>query len=443
MISNVILVLLSITLFVIIIEKFRNELFNQFKEIMSNGTARAAPESKKRRKRRDGVGGEEGEASGAASLKSSPNKKKVSRRNKKDSPELRPRRRASQTYFFKYQLARNPLKAEEEDLKLALWASLQQCNGNPKTNGKTTNSKTSHNNNNNNNHSNDGNHHTNNNSNNLLHQHNNHASSKTHNHSKQPPDKKLSKSYSSHNHNHHNNHISSSATISAVTTAATTKPVADEEYLEKYRPETEDFLAFICFRSTAPNFQNSPNATTATTENATNISSSIGTNDTTTTTYSNATTNTMNSSTATSNWDGAKIDGIMDNVNSPNGNNNNISSATNINNNHNHIMNNNRRPTRQSPRLASSQRKISENDMMNTAYDNSINYEEDMKKASIALEDMAQEINSSDEISNRISRLSSSPYKNNKHLVKGLMTREFAGAFADEETIFESISNKL
>lgn len=91
-----------------------------------------------------------------------------------------------------------------------------------------------------------------------------------------------------------------------------------------------------------------------------------------------------------------------------------------------------------------------------------------MERASIALEDMAHEIHSSDGIkdeplaqessgcstttasastntsanvgTNNKSNITS-PYKNNKHLVKGLMTREFAGAFADEDTIFESISN--
>lgn len=220
-----------------------------------------------------------------------------------------------------------------------------------------------------------------------------------------------------------------------------------------------------------------------------------------------------------------------------------------------------RHPTRQSPRLATRQsirqqqkqlatatgtnsvRKylISENDIhvknincnnsiisqfhnntsnsISTAYDNSIDYEEDVKRASIALEDMAQEIShqqqaisnsssSSDsnnnnnnftstkskgnsktnhsinhydrdelaqnhcpsKVTNDLSNchhtrksiqdnkhagaldkdssmhsnhssLTTSPFKNNKHLVKGLMTREFAGAFADEETIFESISH--
>jgi hypothetical protein len=103
-----------------------------------------------------------------------------------------------------------------------------------------------------------------------------------------------------------------------------------------------------------------------------------------------------------------------------------------------------------------------------TAYDSQINYEEDIKKAQIALEDMAQEINGSDsnESATQMSQRQSnqqqqdapskavadgdclspngkllSPLKNNKHLVKGLMTREFAGAFADEEIIFESIKN--
>jgi hypothetical protein len=103
-----------------------------------------------------------------------------------------------------------------------------------------------------------------------------------------------------------------------------------------------------------------------------------------------------------------------------------------------------------------------------TAYDNQITYEEDIKRAQIALEDMAHEINGQEvaepatqsghrqngqQQQHASSRTIAdggslspngkllSPFKNNKHLVKGLMTREFAGAFADEEIIFESIKN--
>lgn len=45
----------------------------------------------------------------------------------KSSIGTRPKRRASQTHFFKYQLANDPWRAEEEDLRLALLESLQQC----------------------------------------------------------------------------------------------------------------------------------------------------------------------------------------------------------------------------------------------------------------------------------------------------------------------------
>lgn len=218
------------------------------------------------------------------------------------------------------------------------------------------------------------------------------------------------------------------------------KEPPDEDYLRKYKPETEDFLTFICFRTTAPN-------------------------------------KTMDHELLTNGQDDSNNNCTTPNINFNNSNNNRITDKqlpdpqnlkqctstlyklTNINNsptsNDHYSPNNHRRPTRQSPRLASSNRKISENESSNhtmgtsaTAYDNSITYEEDMKRASIALEDMAQEINSSDDIHNEVAQNSpdcisklSSPYKNNKHLVKGLMTREFAGAFADEDTIFESISN--
>lgn len=276
----------------------------------------------------------------------------------RQSIEHRPRRRASQTYFFKYQLARNPLKAEEEDIKQALLASLQQCNSNgtKSKSGKSGNSSNNQNNNNKNN------------SKERLASKKKRSAPSTPSKQIEIKDSKPIHPPSPDSSQYHMNFLPY--------TPLQRKEPPDEDYLKKYKPETEDFLTFICFRTTAPKYLKQ-----------------------------------ITNETATIN--GAELT-------SPN---------------------NHRRPTRQSPRLASSNRKISA-----TAYDNSISYEEDMKRASIALEDMAQEINSSDDINNEvaqdyISKKSSSPYKNNKHLVKGLMTREFAGAFADEETIFESISN--
>lgn len=51
------------------------------------------------------------------------------------SSKCRPRRRAAKTHFFKYQLANNPTRAEENDLKRALQESLeeQKCTSNGKT----------------------------------------------------------------------------------------------------------------------------------------------------------------------------------------------------------------------------------------------------------------------------------------------------------------------
>lgn len=289
-------------------------------------------------------------------------KKNQKKGNNKSSPELRPRRRASQTYFFKYQLARNPLKAEEEDLKLALLASLQQC-GNSTSTSSTTSDSQQHD---------------------DSQQHINQLELQQQQQQQQLPQTIL---------NNQQLHEDQRSTPSS--------KGCDEDYLKKYRPETEDFLTFICFRITADS-------------NNMKFSDKI----------SNDSHNHLKRSSSPQ-----KL----------NNNNNNTNSSP----------SNRRRPTRQSPRLASSNRKISENDSSNltsnTAYDNSINYEEDMKRASIALEDMAQEINSADDIHNEIAQNSSVSVsklsKNNKHLVKGLMTREFAGAFADEKIIFERISN--
>lgn len=233
------------------------------------------------------------------------------------------------------------------------------------------------------------------------------------------------------------------------------KEPPDEDYLKKYKPETEDFLTFICFRTTAPNYQSRPLAEPL-------IANGIEDSNGTTTSINTTNSNSMNFNHHSRIMDNKQVPNDLNNLKSQTTistlskfSNNTINSPTIID--HHFSPNNHRRPTRQSPRLASSNRKISENESSNhttmgtstTAYDNSITYEEDMKRASIALEDMAHEINSSDNINHEIaqsspdciSKSSSSPYRNNKHLVKGLMTREFAGAFADEETIFESISN--
>lgn len=264
--------------------------------------------------------------------------------------------------------------------------------------------------------------------------------------------------YRNHNSNdyNHNAHLSSSTANFNTTsrnqyfipyspyTPLQKKEPPDEDYLKKYKPETEDFLTFICFRTTAPNYQNRP-----TSELVTN-GFGDDTNSTTTTIITN------NQGTSNNRINDKLMSNDTHNLNqrptSPSKTTNNINGSPTI----DFRYKIHRPPTRSSPRLASSSKKISEKEGLfhslgtsNTACDNSMTYEEDMKRASIALEDMAQEINSSDGIKNEIaqdspdciSKSSTSPYKNNKHLVKGLMTREFAGAFADEETIFESISN--
>lgn len=340
------------------------------------------------------------------------------RGNSKSSPELRPRRRASQTYFFKYQLARNPLKAEEEDLKLALLASLQQCGSSTSTN---SDSQDDH----------------------IDQQH-----PKT---QKQQPNQQQNNhnnQINHHPHNHQNNKVvnyKQPKHEEQLQQVAKAPPkIYDEEYLRKYRPETEDFLTFICFRVTAPNnslingIKTEPTA-----DDIDNISNITTHNDTNHLNNCNIYYNTGNktSEKLTSNDSHNLRRSSSPHKLTANSNASNSSPNPNS-------PSHRRRPTRQSPRLASSNRKISESD--NTAFD-TINYEEDMKKASIALEDMAQEINSKDDTHKEVAqnssdcgtRLSSSSYKNNKHLVKGLMTREFAGGFADEEIIFESISNHM
>lgn len=280
------------------------------------------------------------------------------KKGSKQSPELRPRRRASQTYFFKYQLARNPLKAEEEDLKLALLASLQECDDSTRDGDDSTTRE----------------------GRDITPE------------DSPPPESDSSTEECDDDENDDTESCTDSNNNGSTNGKAN-------------KPETEDFLTFICLRTTAP--------TTYQNNNTINNSNNISINN-------NVVSNNNNNS------------------NNHNTNSNPPSIATNGNVSPSKtptlsIGNNLRRPIRQSPRLANShQRKISEsNDTSSTTTTHyPLNYEEEMKRASMALEDMAQEINNSNET--EVAQ---------KHLVKGLMTREFAGAFADEETIFESISN--
>lgn len=372
--------------------------------------------------------------------------------NSKTSPKLRPRRRASQTYFFKYQLARNPLKAEEEDLKLALLASLQQDDSelskqhlqqlrrqqliyehhlqNNKQPRKGVNGNNSFSNSSNNNA----------NANNSTQQSNKQQKQK---HPPPPENTTVVQHYKP------------------------MLPAYDEEYLKKYRPDTEDFLTFICSRlqkasdylaSKAPEHLADELSTTVPTasgsidqlSHSTYIGPSNGcaptttginvriSNDKTSNEFHNLRRSASPCKSSTSNHTVSNSSPNL--LNSPS---------------------NRRRPTRQSPRLANTSRKISEFDSLNqyTAYDSQIMYEEEMNRASMALEDIAQEINRSDDsetgqqysarkiTGNQTTGAAASetnslsPYKNNKHLIRGLMTREFAGAFADEEIIFENIKN--
>lgn len=526
------------------------------------------------------------------------------KKGSKQSPKLRPRRRASQTYFFKYQLAKNPLKAEEEDLKLALLASLQQCpndsgvknklstpvkkakncknsiqstseskkqharrpskssddlssddepkttynGGNCKKNEKVNSKKGQQykicaNFTNGNKrrgsvesnlssissslrdedkkikHKQNGslltdcslktkstkskkprskvknsvstcndltsvqnkikkakkllqNKQANKNSSNAIigkysalrkfPSNTNNVKRQGENSSlnnKSKGKSKFNKHYYSHYNNDNNNaHLSSTANFNTTSrnqyyipyspyTPLQKKEPPDEDYLKKYKPETEDFLTFICFRTTAPNYQNKPTADVITNGFGEDTSST-----TTTIITSNQGANSHTNSRLNDKSTSNDAHNLIQRPQSPNKTTNNTNGSPTIDFRYKIY----RPPTRSSPRLASSSKKISEKEGLfhsvgtsSTACDNSMTYEEDMKRASIALEDMAQEINSSDGIKNEIAQDSpdcisksfTSPYKNNKHLVKGLMTREFAGAFADEETIFESISN--
>lgn len=470
----------------------------------------------------------------------------------KSSPQARPRRRASQTYIIKYQLARNPLKAEEEDLKLALLASLQQCNGTtPKakdangshagggSNNKITDSPSTSKSSPNSSKTKlkkDGikklkSHGAIPNGAQPLTPHTSTITTKTNGDSSgavgkltsKKSDGKIHKSSGKkakltngrhkeklvkhsiddvknskiiHNNNNHtanysttsrthlylNSHGQYAATVATAPYSPYTpiqkKEPPDEDYLRKYKPETEDFLTFICFRTTAPNYNNFPNNNSIehTITNGVNIVDDG---------ESNTNTNVKSTNMINGNQTGKNGNYNLKKRVSPlsisyssspspdkltqnhsqacqqdqNGNSNGNKVTDNASHQQHQSPNHRRRPIRQSPRLATRQskrilgsNKISETDHTATAYDNSIDYEEELKRASIALEDMAQEINSSDGVNDNegarntpdvASKTSSgSPmYKNNRHLVKGLMTREFAGAFADEETIFESISN--
>lgn len=91
----------------------------------------------------------------------------------------RPKRRAAKTHFFKYQLAANPTRAEENDLKRALQESLEEQHNhlsktnvksarNHRVNNNSTGSSSANSNSNNHHH----NHHNNNNSSNVHQIHN-------------------------------------------------------------------------------------------------------------------------------------------------------------------------------------------------------------------------------------------------------------------------------
>lgn len=458
--------------------------------------------------------------SSSTSPKSKKGRKRAGSTSSDDPDRARPRRRASQTYIIKYQLARNPLKAEEEDLKQALLASLEQCgqqkttsskkqqqlldelllqdqSSNMSTNSKTTKQQQQH----------------------QQAQRENHYHPQQH---KQPAKQRPKQpKHSKHLQNgkqtaphSKTSSLSISQTLVPVTPASvatSTPPRYDEEYLEKYRPDTEDFLSFICFRLSAS--QSPPrqlitadmnaNRITANTRSITSSSGCLANG------YISA-----NQSDTNSSITGSLNIKIEPNSLQQNGKQTTSSSTSSsiINEHHNlrrsvspyklnssnptsssnpmnsPTSNRRRPPTRQSPRLANTQ-KISElipdpymtrssqnhhnhhQHHANTALNSIVDYEEELKRASMALEDMAQEITNGNGISTKSgtkthsqnlllstadsldrythnhsnlkgSNSSHMPsFKNNEHLVKGLMTREFAGTFADEEIIFESISN--
>lgn len=363
---------------------------------------------------------------------------------KNQSPQARPRRRASQTFLIKYQLARNPLKAEEEDLKLALKESLEQCHLNgiiegpittpplstppplsSSTKTKTTASKTK---------SNQKSKTTSNKNRQTIAK----TKSTTANGVNHPVSKKHAQNskygYNHSNHNNNYNNIHYTAQYSPYFPILK-KETPDEEYLKKYRPDTHDFLSFICHRSTTAQDNNNNNLTDS-----------------------------ANSS-------------INDDNNNNNHNSNNNNDSNNVTNNlsietHSNGDNSNnsmiRRPIRQSPRLATRQsnkitgngrnkRKISDhandnnnNNNNNITTSNGINYEENLELASNALDLMAMESMSSlgiktkkddgpqnHDLRDAISKTSSSTAattsikgSNRQYYVKGLMTKEFTGGFA-------------
>lgn len=262
-----------------------------------------------------------------------------SKSSSKCKNETRPRRRASQTHFFKYQLACNPFKAEEDDLKRALIASLQQSDQNPVKKRQ----------------------HSGNSVQNVKKQPNNQTCPEQSHQASKNANK-----ISNYNNNNNNN-------------STNNNNIKDEQVEAKpYTPETQDFLTFICFRATPPCL-NAPS---------------------------------------------------HDNGNHPDNDNKN-QNATNT-----ARSSSNRRPTRQSLRL-SSIRKISENDTaVSNGKEEANSFEENIKQADLTLEAMAEDIGNLDEVAQEPNLVL------DKQLVKGLMSREFAGAFADEDSMFDSIPNK-
>lgn len=576
--------------------------------------------------------------------------------SKNSSPESRPRRRASQTYFIKYQLARNPLKAEEQDLKLALIASLEDCNSNehdsaslnghqkktrslpqqPNGNGDIddnekddfhTNTSQKKRKNNNSLESNSKNgrpkigtktksferfNNNNNDNNNNEHDEDTFSSEDTiefdpistsitdNGLEKEAKDKKsnskrrystdktreksskkskvstnedhngkisITKSHKTNNVRSKTNHITANGNLYTTTSIVHNnlsydthyglpyspflpiqkKEPLDEEYLRKYKPETEDFLTFICYRTTLPNHcshrgpdKDANDANDDCSDKLTDRTEIDEVDDIDDDDAGDETRSVVHNGSSTGRRRKSPYDSkqqvVQNNTNhnmkkraSSTSTSASISSSspspkrrsniTNGNNISNDIIDEDsvhispiRRPIRQSPRLAKRQTRkflgsrlrnklISEHDhssQLCTAYENPISYEEDLERASNALEDMAQEINNNfdvvikanninkniidtDSLNNNnsaatsnitctrssnnhhnydnstddgaqihnlreyISKTSSSQVptqlKNNRHFVKGLMTKEFASGFADEETIFDIISN--
>lgn len=355
---------------------------------------------------------------------------------KNQSPQARPRRRASQTFLIKYQLARNPLKAEEEDLKLALKASLEQSKLNgihegpittpplltpppilSTTKSKTTASKTK----------------------------SNHKSKTPSNKSRQSVAKtksttangvnlSVSKKHAqnskyAYNSNINTNHLQYTAQYSPYFPILK-KEAPDEEYLKKYRPDTHDFLSFICYRTKPAQNHNNDN-------NSDELAHS-SMNDDNNNNHHNLNNNDSNDITTS-----------LSIETHSNGDNNNNNSNSGV-----------RRPIRQSPRLATrhsnkitgngrTNRKISDhandNNNNSTTNTNGTNYEENLELASNALDLMAMESslatranhddaqpnhNSRETISKTSSTTSNLKSSNRQYYVKGLMTKEFTGGFA-------------